>query len=129
MSAANEVTWEDQQRICAFSRMNARAHEINSEIKHKEKQIDDLDEASTELVVNDEDDAVRADGGVLREDGQRTGGGEVEAMLTRERAALEALRGERKVLREGMEELKKVRLERSTRDGSTTDEIRNCTSD
>ena len=47
----------------------------------------------------------------------------VEAMLTRERAALEALRGERKVLREGMEELKKVRLARSTRDGSTTDEI------
>ena len=114
MSAANEVTWEDQQRICAFSRMNARAHEINSEIKHKEKQIDDLDEASTELVVNDEDDACVLMGECFVKMDNERAEAKVEAMLTRERAALEALKGERKVLREGMEELKKVRLARST---------------
>jgi hypothetical protein len=45
--------------------------------------------------------------------------------LTRERAALEALRGERKVLREGMDELKKVRRIRRGRDSGTltTDEV------
>ena len=114
MSAAKEVTWEDQQRICAFSRMNARAHEINSEIKHKEKQIDDLDEASTELAVNDEDDACVLMGECFVKMDNEQADAKVEAMLTRERAALEALKGERKVLREGMEELKKVRLARRT---------------
>ena len=114
MSAAKEVTWEDQQRICAFSRMNARAHEINSEIKHKEKQIDDLDEASTELAVNDEDDACVLMGECFVKMDNEQAEAKVEAMLTRERAALEALKGERKVLREGMEELKKVRLARRT---------------
>ena len=91
MSAAKEVTWEDQQRICAFSRMNARAHEINSEIKHKEKQIDDLDEASTELAVNDEDDACVLMGECFVKMDNEQAEAKVEAMLTREAPLFELL--------------------------------------
>ena len=32
---AEEVTWEDQQRICAFGRFNTRLHEVNAELKAK----------------------------------------------------------------------------------------------
>ena len=32
---AEEVTWEDQQHICAFGRMNTRLHELNGELRQK----------------------------------------------------------------------------------------------
>ena len=32
---AEEVTWEDQQHICAFGRFNQRMHEVNAELKAK----------------------------------------------------------------------------------------------
>ena len=105
-----DVTWEDQQRICAFSRMNARSHELDAEISAKTRAIDDLDEASTELAFADEEESR----GVLlgecfvvvdAEEAEKR----VEAMLTREREGLERLKEERKVLREGLAELKTVR--------------------
>ena len=110
MSTTNEVTWEDQQRICAFSRMNARHHELNAEIKTKEKQIDDLDEASTELVVNDEDETCVLVGECFVKMDNDAAEGKVEKMLAEAREGLEKLKTERKVLREGMDELKQVRL-------------------
>ena len=32
---AEEVTWEDQQHICAFGRFNTRVHEVNAELRAK----------------------------------------------------------------------------------------------
>mmetsp|Transcript_19908 Transcript_19908/g.49891 ORF Transcript_19908/g.49891 Transcript_19908/m.49891 type:complete len:125 (+) Transcript_19908:109-483(+) len=52
---AEEVTWEDQQHICAFGRMNTRLHELNGELRAKAKMAEDLDEASNELIITDED--------------------------------------------------------------------------
>ena len=31
-----EVTWEDQQKICAFGRLNGKAHELQSLVSAKE---------------------------------------------------------------------------------------------
>ena len=107
-TTSNEVTWEDQQRICAFSRMNARYHELNAEIKTKEKQIDDLDAASTELVVNEEDGTGVLVGEWFVKMDNDGAEGKVEKMLAEAREGLEKLKTERKVLREGMDELKKV---------------------
>ena len=118
MSAAadTEVTWEDQQRICAFSRMNARAHELAAELKAKEKLVEDYDEASAELVVNDDDDGVSFLLGEcfvkMDNDSAET---RLEALIARERAKLDALKAERKVLADGMSELKKVRVSRRRR--------------
>ena len=55
---AEEVTWEDQQHICAFGRFNTRLHEVNAELKAKSKMVEDLEEASNELIIAD-DDSVR----------------------------------------------------------------------
>lgn len=49
--AQTEVTWDDQQRICAFSRMNARAHELAAELKATGKRVEDYEEASAELLL------------------------------------------------------------------------------
>ena len=32
---AEEVTWDDQQHICAFGRFNTRVHEVNAELRAK----------------------------------------------------------------------------------------------
>ena len=43
-----EITLEDQERINKFSRLNQRRHELNSELKHFKKLMEDVEEASGE---------------------------------------------------------------------------------
>jgi len=54
-----EVTWEDQQNINTFGRLNTRLHECEAEIKYKEDEITNLQDASNEIILADDDDAVR----------------------------------------------------------------------
>lgn len=54
--AMAEVTWEDQQEINAFGRLNNRMHEIAAELKVKQKLLEDLEDASNELMVTDEEE-------------------------------------------------------------------------
>ena len=101
------MTWEDQQRICAFSRVTAPSHELDAEISAKTRAIGDLDEASTELAFADEEESRGAQlGGVFRRrrrgGGGEEGGGDVDARA----GGLERLKEERKVLREDSPELK-----------------------
>ena len=35
-----EVTWEDQQKICAFGRLSGKAHELQSLVSAKEVHIE-----------------------------------------------------------------------------------------
>merc|ERR1712086_1235500 len=57
---AEEVTWEDQQHICAFGRFNTRLHEVNAELKAKSKMVEDLEEASNELIIADAETMLQA---------------------------------------------------------------------
>ncbi|XP_057732181.1 probable prefoldin subunit 4 [Arachis stenosperma] len=55
-----EVTWEDQQNINKFGRLNNRFHELEDEIKIAKLTIffetnDNLEDASNELILTDED--------------------------------------------------------------------------
>jgi len=54
-----EVTWEDQQNINTFGRLNARLHECEAEIKAKEDEITNLQDASNEIILADDDEGVR----------------------------------------------------------------------
>ena len=40
---AEEVTWDDQQHICAFGRFNTRVHEVNAELKKMQQYRAELD--------------------------------------------------------------------------------------
>ncbi|MBA0573605.1 probable prefoldin subunit 4 isoform X1 [Gossypium raimondii] len=50
-----EVTWEDQQNINKFGRLNNRFHELEDEIKVAKEAIDNLEDASNELILTDEE--------------------------------------------------------------------------
>ncbi|XP_024519014.1 probable prefoldin subunit 4 [Selaginella moellendorffii] len=50
-----EVTWEDQQNINAFGRLNAKFHDLEDEIKAKKELAENLEDASNELVLSDEE--------------------------------------------------------------------------
>jgi len=108
-----DVTWEDQQRICAFSRMNARMHEINAEIKAKEKICDDIGEALDELALSDESDVRTLLGECFVTMTRETTEERLEQMNAKENEGLRKLREEKKVLADGTNELKKVRRART----------------
>ncbi|KAI3995702.1 hypothetical protein MKX01_020775 [Papaver californicum] len=50
-----EVTWEDQQNINKFGRLNNRYHELEDEIKIAKEANENLEDASNELILADED--------------------------------------------------------------------------
>ncbi|XP_068635429.1 probable prefoldin subunit 4 [Aristolochia californica] len=49
------VTWEDQQNINKFGRLNNRFHELEDEIKVSKEANENLEDASNELILSDED--------------------------------------------------------------------------
>ncbi|KAJ6797908.1 putative prefoldin subunit 4 [Iris pallida] len=50
-----EVTWEDQQNINKFGRLNNRFHELEEEIKAAKEANESLEDAGNELILSDED--------------------------------------------------------------------------
>ncbi|KAF8017840.1 hypothetical protein BT93_H2902 [Corymbia citriodora subsp. variegata] len=50
-----EVTWEDQQNINKFSKLNNRFHELEDEIRIAKETNDNLEDASNELILTDEE--------------------------------------------------------------------------
>ncbi|KAI0744135.1 Prefoldin subunit 4 [Daedaleopsis nitida] len=54
-----EVTWEDQQRINSFSKMNTRLRGIEEKIEALKVEKEALDDISMELELADEDQPVQ----------------------------------------------------------------------
>ena len=148
------MSWDDQQNICAFGRLNTRLHEVNAELKAKsvrtypgranwdptcikrltsfchnkpaaplaepspteqppikplreqQKIVEDLDEASNELIIAD-DDTVRFSVGetfvtVDNDDAETM----LQAQITEVGAEVSALEKEKKDITSAMAELK-----------------------
>jgi len=53
-----EVTWEDQQRINSFSKLNNRVRIIQEKLGELKQEKEALDDLSTELELVDEDEPV-----------------------------------------------------------------------
>ncbi|KAI0829853.1 Prefoldin subunit 4 [Trametes gibbosa] len=53
-----EVTWEDQQRINSFSKLNTRLRAIEESIQELKQEKESLDDISMELELADEDQPV-----------------------------------------------------------------------
>ncbi|TFK53492.1 Prefoldin, subunit 4 [Heliocybe sulcata] len=53
-----EVTWEDQQRINNFSKLNTRLRAIEEKLGNLKEEKEALDDLSTELELADEDEPV-----------------------------------------------------------------------
>ncbi|KAG6420163.1 hypothetical protein SASPL_116682 [Salvia splendens] len=54
-ASETEVTWEDQQNINKFGRLNNRLHEVEDEIKIAKETNESLEDAGNELILTDED--------------------------------------------------------------------------
>ncbi|CAM8925921.1 unnamed protein product [Rhodiola kirilowii] len=50
-----EVTWEDQQNINKFGRLNNRFHDLEDEIKLAKEVNESLEDAGNELILADEE--------------------------------------------------------------------------
>lgn len=55
-SEDTNVTFDDQKKINLFARKNARLSEILAEIEDKEKYLQNLEDASDDLMLLDEDE-------------------------------------------------------------------------
>jgi hypothetical protein len=68
------VTWEDQQNINKFSTAFQRQGELEALLQAQKKLVDDLDDASAELMLADDDEEVKMqvgkEGGVYATDQQ-----------------------------------------------------------
>ncbi|KAJ2444601.1 hypothetical protein GGF42_006258 [Coemansia sp. RSA 2424] len=53
-----EVTWEDQQRINQFSRLNIRLENLEDEYKGQKTEKEYLDDLATEIELIDEEELV-----------------------------------------------------------------------
>ncbi|OJT07417.1 Prefoldin subunit 4 [Trametes pubescens] len=53
-----EVTWEDQQRINSFSKLNTRLRSIEEKIEELKQEKEALDDISMELELADEDQPI-----------------------------------------------------------------------
>ncbi|WIA36139.1 hypothetical protein OEZ86_007486 [Tetradesmus obliquus] len=58
-SSKVSVTWEDQQNINKFSNLYSRLGDIEQQLKEQKKLLDNLDDASAELMLADDDEPVR----------------------------------------------------------------------
>ncbi|KAJ6521912.1 Prefoldin subunit-domain-containing protein [Mycena vulgaris] len=55
---AAEVTWEDQQRINSFSKLNTRVRNLEERLQDLKQEKEALDDLATELELADEDEPV-----------------------------------------------------------------------
>ncbi|KAI5115693.1 hypothetical protein M0805_002836 [Coniferiporia weirii] len=53
-----EVNWEDQQRICTFSKYNTRQRSFEEQLEALKQEKEALDDLSMELELADEDEDV-----------------------------------------------------------------------
>lgn len=49
-----DVTWEDQQRICTFSRLHKKIQHLKSRQHRMSDDLEKLEDASTEVMICDE---------------------------------------------------------------------------
>ncbi|XP_060520358.1 probable prefoldin subunit 4 [Cylas formicarius] len=52
------ITYEDQQKINIFARLNAKLEDLKDEVKAKENDLKSLEDASDEIELLDEDEPV-----------------------------------------------------------------------
>ncbi|KAL4340825.1 hypothetical protein GQ457_08G013250 [Hibiscus cannabinus] len=107
-ASETEVTWEDQQNINKFGRLNNRLHELEDEIKVAKETIDNLEDASNELILTDEEVVRFQIGEVFAHVPKEEVETRIEEMKEVSSKNLEKLEEEKESIVAQMAELKKV---------------------
>eukprot|EP00245_Coleochaete_scutata_P008408 TRINITY_DN2555_c0_g1_i3.p1 TRINITY_DN2555_c0_g1~~TRINITY_DN2555_c0_g1_i3.p1 ORF type:complete len:127 (+),score=42.55 TRINITY_DN2555_c0_g1_i3:121-501(+) len=103
-----QLTFQDQQNINAFSRLNNEFHDLEEEIKGKKDLEANLEDASNELILTDEDEIRYSMGEVF----VHTARDDVDSLLDKMKdqtlQELEVLEARRDKVLESMAQLKQV---------------------
>ncbi|KAL2254116.1 probable prefoldin subunit 4 [Sesamum indicum] len=103
-----EVTWEDQQNINKFGRLNNRLHELDDEIKMAKEKNESLEDASNELILTDEDVVRFQIGEVFAHVPKEEVESRIEEMKEVTSKNVEKLEEEKELILAQMAELKKI---------------------
>ncbi|BBN02704.1 prefoldin subunit 4 [Marchantia polymorpha subsp. ruderalis] len=103
-----EVTWDDQQNINKFGRLNNKFHELEDEIKAKKDMADNLEDAGNELILTDEEEIRYLIGEVFSHIPKDDVETRLEALKEENEEELRQLEEEKKVVLAQMADLKKI---------------------
>ncbi|CAN0921091.1 Prefoldin subunit 4 [Linum grandiflorum] len=103
-----QVTWEDQQNINKFGRLNNRFHDLEEEIKTAKETNENLEDAGNELILTDEDVVRFQIGEVFAHVEKDEVETRIEVMKETTSKNLEKLEGEKVSILAQMGELKKI---------------------
>ncbi|KAL9267096.1 Prefoldin subunit 4-like protein [Drosera capensis] len=103
-----EVTWEDQQNINKFGRLNTRFHELEDEIKVAKETSENLEDAENELILTDEETIRFQIGEVFARVSKEEVESRLESMKEVTSKNLEKLEEEKESVLAQMAELKKI---------------------
>ncbi|KAJ3687206.1 hypothetical protein LUZ61_016370 [Rhynchospora tenuis] len=103
-----QVTWEDQQNINKFGRLNNRSHELDDEIKLAKEANESLEDAGNELILSDEDVVRFQIGEVFTHMPKDEVEDRLESMKEEAAKKLERLKEEKESILAQMDELKKI---------------------
>ncbi|XP_061346505.1 probable prefoldin subunit 4 [Gastrolobium bilobum] len=103
-----EVTWEDQQNINKFERLNNRFHELEDEIKIAKETNENLEDASNELILTDEEMVRFQIGEVFAHVPKDEVENRIEQMKEVTSQKLEKIEAEKESVLSQMSELKKI---------------------
>ncbi|KAJ4956956.1 hypothetical protein NE237_013739 [Protea cynaroides] len=103
-----EVTWEDQQNINKFGRLNNRFHELEDEIRIAKETNENLEDASNELILTDEEVVRFQIGEVFTHMSKEEVESKIEQMQEVTSKNLEKLEEEKDSMLAQMAELKKI---------------------
>ena len=101
-----DVTWEDQQRINLFGRLNGRKYEVAGEIKGLTELQENLVDASDEAMIADDEEMCYVMGEGFTVIDSDAVGERLEAFQAKNEAKLEKLQEERDAIETKMSELK-----------------------
>ncbi|KAK2966155.1 hypothetical protein RJ640_006435 [Escallonia rubra] len=104
----SEVTWEDQQNINKFGRLNNRFHELEDEIKICKETNENFEDASNELILTDEEVVRFQIGEVFAHVPKEEVESRIEKMKETTDRNLEKLEQEKEMILAQMAELKKI---------------------
>ncbi|XP_078149927.1 putative prefoldin subunit 4 [Carex rostrata] len=103
-----QVTWEDQQNINKFGRLNNRFHELEEEIKLAKEANESLEDAGNELILSDEDVVRFQVGEIFTHMPKDEVESRLETMKEEADKKLERLEEEKESILAQMTELKKI---------------------
>ncbi|KAK1412383.1 hypothetical protein QVD17_33593 [Tagetes erecta] len=103
-----EVTWEDQKNINKFGRLNNRFHELEDEIKIAKEANENIEDASNELILTDEEVVRFQIGEVFAHVPKDEVEMRIEKMQEETSKRLEKLEEEKESILAQMAELKKI---------------------